>query len=136
MTNEAIAKALDHVENALIRAVEAKKDLDIVVCLRAIKILMEERLRNEAVQENKVIEVLPSEHEDYTKHAMDILDMVRNGDIKAEGGEALMMAIVTKSGEVKMAGYGDKAQVVSIAFNLIMQATGLQGEKMADGGSQ
>ena len=53
MTNEAIAKALDHVENALIRAVEAKKDLDIVVCLRAIKILMEERLRNEAVQQKK-----------------------------------------------------------------------------------
>ncbi len=53
MTNEAIAKALDHVENALIRAVEAKKDLDIVVCLRAIKILMEERLRNNEVADKQ-----------------------------------------------------------------------------------
>lgn len=46
MTNEAIAKALDEVENALIRAVEAKKDIDIVVALRAIEILMTERLKN------------------------------------------------------------------------------------------
>lgn len=46
MSNEAIAKALDEVENALIRAVEAKKDIDIVVALRAIEILMTERLKN------------------------------------------------------------------------------------------
>ena len=50
MTDEAIAKALDEVEDALIRAVEAKKDIDIVVALRAITILMQERLKNKSLQ--------------------------------------------------------------------------------------
>lgn len=79
-------------------------------------------------RKDEVIEVLPAEGEDYTQPADEILDMVKHGEIKAEEGEALMMAIVAKDGVIKMAGYGDKAQVISIAFNLIMQATGLQGE--------
>lgn len=53
MTNEAIAKALDEVENALIRAVDAKKDIDIVVALRAITILMQERLKNNKQEGSK-----------------------------------------------------------------------------------
>lgn len=84
-------------------------------------------------KDNEVIEVLPKEGEDYTQPAEDILDMVQHGEIKAGEGEALMMAIVAKDGGIKMAGYGDKAQVISIAFNLIAQAAGLQ--KMADGGT-
>ena len=80
-------------------------------------------------KESNVIEVLPSEHEDYTKHAMDILDMIRSGDIDCDDGEALMISIVTTEGEVKMAGHGNKAQVVSIAFNLIAQVCGLQGNE-------
>lgn len=81
-------------------------------------------------KENKeVIEVLPSENEDYTKHAMDILDLIRSGDIDCDDGEAVMISIVTTDGEVKMAGHGDKAQVVSIAFNLIAQACGLVGSQ-------
>lgn len=79
-------------------------------------------------RKDEVIEVLPAEGEDYTQPADEILDMVKHGEIKAEEGEALMMAIVKKEGQVRMAGYGDKAQVISIAFNLIMQASGLQGE--------
>lgn len=76
-----------------------------------------------------MIEVLPSENEDYTKHAMDILDLIRSGDIDCDDGEAVMISIVTTDGEVKMAGHGDKAQVVSIAFNLIAQACGLVGSQ-------
>ena len=87
-------------------------------------------------RKDEVIEVFPAEGEDYTQPAEEILDMVQHGEIKAEDGEALMMAIVKKDGQVRMAGYGDKAQVISIAFNLIMQASGLQAEKMADGGSE
>ena len=84
-------------------------------------------------EEKPIIEVLPAEGEDYTQPAEDILDMVKHGEIKAGEGEALMMAIVAKDGGIKMVGYGDKAQVISIAFNLIAQAAGLQ--KMADGGT-
>ena len=80
-------------------------------------------------KENKVIEVLPSEHEDYTKHAMDILDLIRSGDIDCDEGEAVMISIVTTDGDVKMAGHGNRAQVVSIAFNLIAQACDLQGSQ-------
>ena len=53
MSNEAIAKALDEVENALIRAVESKKDIDIVVALRAITILMQERLKSKDAEGKK-----------------------------------------------------------------------------------
>ena len=46
MSNPTIAKALDNVEDALIRATDSKKDIDLIVALRAIRILLEERLRN------------------------------------------------------------------------------------------
>ncbi len=74
---------------------------------------------------DEVIEVLPSKNETYIKSADEILDQIQNGEVKAADGEGLMMAVVKNDGNVKLAGYGNKEQVISVAFNLIMQAAGI-----------
>lgn len=48
-----LAKTMDQVENALIRAAKAEKDIDLIVCLRALLVLMEDRLKNGTVSEKK-----------------------------------------------------------------------------------
>lgn len=46
MQKDEWAKMSDQVENAIIRATDAKKDSDLVLCLKAIKIMMDDELRN------------------------------------------------------------------------------------------